>query len=184
MAGHSHRSSRSAKLRGSRRRLRRASGFAVTRYVRSMATDTPLVSFAVLLVALWFLFAAALYFAEQRAADPVIRTFGEALYWGIAAFSTAGIADMPSARLSQAIGGAWIVLGSMIFFGIIVATVTGYFMRRLQRPVHRLVETIEYNLEHLQELSVEELDLLKETVDSLILHMERIKQREPEDPDH
>ncbi len=57
-------------------------------------------------------------------------------------------------------------------------------MRRLQRPVHRLVETIEYNLEHLQELSVEELDLLKETVDSLILHMERIKQREPEDPDH
>jgi voltage-gated potassium channel len=145
-----------------------------------MATNTPLVGFVVLLVALWLLFAAALYFAEQRATEPVIATYGEALYWGIAAFSTAGIADMPSAQMSQLIGGAWIIVGSMIFFGIIVATVTGFFMRPLQRPVHRLVDTIEYNLEHLQDLSVEELDLLRETVDSLILHMERIKEREPE----
>ncbi len=54
-------------------------------------------------------------------------------------------------------------------------------MKSLQRPVHRLVETIEYNLEHLQDLSVEELDLLKDTVDSLILHMERVKQQEHQD---
>jgi voltage-gated potassium channel len=127
---------------------------------------------------MWMLFAAAMYVAEQRAAEPVITSYGEALYWGIAAFSTAGMADMPSAPLSQMIGVAWIVIGSVIFFGIIVATVTGYFMRSLQRPVHRLVETIEYNLEHLQDLSVEELDLLKDTVDALILHMERVKQRD------
>ena len=164
--------------RASRRRLRRASGFALTRYARSMATETSLVRFILLLVAMWLLFAAAMHLAEQRAAEPVISSYGEALYWGIAAFSTAGIADMPSEPLSQLIGGAWIVVGSVIFFGIIVATVTGYFMRSLQRPVHRLVETIEYNLEHLQDLSVEELDLLKDTVDALILHMERVKQRE------
>ena len=163
--------------------MRRARGSAITRYARTMATNTPLVSFVVMLIVLWLLFAAALYFAEQRAANPVITTYGEALYWGIAAFSTAGIADMPSNGLSQFIGGAWIVVGSMIFFGIIIATVTGFFMKPLQRPVHRLVDTIEYNLEHLQDLSVEELDLLKETVDSLILHMERVKEREPEKPD-
>ncbi len=63
----------------------------------------------------------------------------------------------------------------MVFFGIIVATITGYFMRPMQRPVRRIVDLIEYNLEHLSELSVEELDLLKETTDSLILHMERLK---------
>ena len=134
-----------------------------------------------LLLTLWLLVAAALYLAEQRAPEPVITSYGEALYWSVAAFSTAGIADMPTAPLSQFIGGAWIVVGSVIFFGIIVATVTGYFMKSLQRPVHRLVETIEYNLEHLQDLSVEELDLLKDTVDSLILHMERVKQQEHQD---
>lgn len=162
-----------------RKRLRRARGSAISRYVRSMATNTPLISFVLLLAALWLIFAAVFYAAEVRAPDPVVTTYGEALYWGIAAFSTAGIANTPSGTLSLLIGGAWIIVGSMIFFGIIVATVTGFFMRPLQTPVHRLIETVEYNLEHLQDLSVEELDLLKETVDSLILHMERLKKRSP-----
>ena len=129
---------------------------------------------------LWILFSTALYFAEQRASEPVISTFGEALYWGIAAFSTAGIADAPVAGLSLLIGGIWIVTGSAVFFGIIVATITGFFMRPLQRPVNKIVETIEYNLDHLQDLSVDELDLLKDTADALILHMEHIKEKRTE----
>ncbi|MBW1758220.1 MAG: hypothetical protein JRJ80_18920 [Deltaproteobacteria bacterium] len=67
-----------------------------------------------------------------------------------------------------------------MFFGIIVATITGYFMRPLRRPVNQIVETIEHNLENLQDLSVEELDLLKETTDSLILYMEEIKEKRPD----
>lgn len=130
-----------------------------------------------MLVALWLLFSTALYFAEQRTSEPVFSTFGEALYWGIAAFSTAGIANAPSGALSLLIGGIWIVTGSAVFFGIIIATITGYFMRPLQRPVNKIVETIEYNLDHLQDLSVEELDLLKDTADALILHMEKIKKK-------
>ena len=73
------------------------------------------------------------------------------------------------------IGGVWIVVGSAVFFGTIVATITTYFSRPLRRPVRQLVDTIEYNLEQLEDLSVEELDLLKGTVDSLIVTMERIK---------
>lgn len=63
------------------------------------------------------------------------------------------------------------------FFGAIVATVTSYFMRPMQRPAKRIIDTIEYNLEQLEDLTVEELDLLKETVDSLIEHVERLKER-------
>lgn len=65
-----------------------------------------------------------------------------------------------------------------IVFGTIVATVTSYFMRPLQRPVRKIVDTIEYNLEQLDDLSVDELNLLRETVDALILHMERIKEEQ------
>jgi len=36
-----------------------------------------------------------------------------------------------------------------------------------------IVDTIEYNLEQLDDLSAEELELLKETTDALIEHMER-----------
>ena len=48
-------------------------------------------------------------------------------------------------------------------------------MRPLQRPSKQIIDTIEYNLEQLDELSIEEFELLKETTDSLILHVERLK---------
>ena len=99
------------------------------------------------------------------------------MYWGIAAFSTAGIADPPRSGISQIIGGIWSILGSVLFFGTIVATVTTYFMRPLQRPAKRIIDTIEYNLEQLADLSIEELELLKETTDALIVHMEHLKKR-------
>lgn len=128
-----------------------------------------------LLVLLWLAFSAGLYFAERGAGSASIDSYGAALYWGIAAFSTAGIADTPVSGLGRFIGGAWIVIGSVLFFGTIVATVTAYFMRPLQRPHRKIIETIEYNLEQLEELDVDELDLLRETVDALIEHVERIK---------
>ena len=84
---------------------------------------------------------------------------------------------MPVNGISEFIGAIWIVLGSLLFFGAIVATVTSYFMRPLQRPSKRIIDTIEYNLEQLDDLSIEELELLKETTDSLIEHVERLKTR-------
>jgi voltage-gated potassium channel len=112
---------------------------------------------------------------EHAEADATITTYGEALYWGVAAFSTAGIADTPQSGAARLVGGIWIVLGSVLFFGAIVATITTYFMRPMQRPGKRIIDTIEYNLEQLNDLTLEELDLLKETVDTLITHVERLK---------
>ena len=78
--------------------------------------------------------------------------------------------------MAQLIGGVWIVIGSVLFFGGIVATITTYFMRPMQRPHKRIIDTIEYNLEQLNDLSIEELNLLRETVDTLIAHVEQIKE--------
>jgi voltage-gated potassium channel len=126
------------------------------------------------------LFSAGLFFAEFGAEGTSITSYGRALYWGIAAFSTAGIADTPVNGISQVIGGAWIVIGSMLFFGAIVATITAYFMRPLQRPSKQIIDTIEYNLEQLDNLTIEELEMLKTTTDSLIEHMERLKLKQAE----
>ena len=82
---------------------------------------------------------------------------------------------MPKSGVSEFIGAIWIIVGSLLFFGAIVATVTAYFMRPLQRPSKQIIDTIEYNLEQLDDLSIEELELLKETADSLIEHMEHVK---------
>ncbi len=133
---------------------------------------------AFLLLALWMLFSAGLYVAERGADGTTITSYGRALYWGVAAFSTAGIADMPINAAAEVIGGAWIIIGSLLFFGAIVATITAYFLRPLQRPSKQIIDTIEYNLEQLDNLTIEELEMLKDTTDSLIEHMERVKLKQ------
>jgi voltage-gated potassium channel len=146
-----------------------------SRFAKEVLTHTPFINMVVLLIVLWLLFATGLYLAESQSPTPALHSYGNALYWGVAAFSTAGIADTPTSGLAQFIGGLWIIVGSTLFFGTIVATVTTYFMRPLQRPAKRIIDTIEYNLEQLDDLSIEELDLLKATVDTLITHVEQLK---------
>lgn len=150
------------------------------RFLRDVVIHTPFVGMLLLLIALWLVFAAGMYLAERGVDGSRIDSYGAALYWGVAAFSTAGIADTPVTGTARFIGGVWIVLGSVLFFGAIVATVTAYFMRPLQRPARQIVDTIEYNLERLGDLSVEELELLKETTDGLIEHMEHLKAAQSE----
>lgn len=148
------------------------------RFIKDILVHTPLTRMIILLVTLWLLFSWGLYLAENTIRDPAVSTYSEALYWGVAAFSTAGIADMPRSQTGQLLGGIWIILGSVLFFGTIVATVTSYFMRPMQRPAKRIIDTIEYNLEQLNDLTIEELDLLKETVDTLIVHVEHLKENQ------
>lgn len=150
----------------------------VRRFISDVLVHTPFLKMVYLLVVLWLIFSSGLYFAERNSDLATINSFGDALYWGVAAFSTAGIADTPQSNLAKLVGGIWIVIGSVIFFGTIVATATTYFMRPLQRPGKRIIDTIEYNLEQLNDLTIDELDLLKETVDTLIIHVEKLKRKQ------
>ena len=151
------------------------------RFVKDVITHTPFLKMIFLLIILWLTFSAGLYLAERGTEGATITSYGKALYWGVAAFSTAGIADTPLSGVSKFVGGVWIVVGSLFFFGTIVATVTTYFMRPMQRPSKQIIDTIEYNLEQLDNLSIDELDLLKETIDGLIVHMEHLKEAQSED---
>lgn len=148
------------------------------RFTKDVLVHTPFIKMVILLVVLWLFFSTGLYLAERHTPGAVVTSFVNALYWGVAAFSTAGIADTPKSGVAQLVGGIWIIVGSTLFFGTIVATVTTYFMRPLQRPGKRIIDSIEYNLEQLDELSIEELDLLKETVDTLIIHVEHLKKKQ------
>jgi voltage-gated potassium channel len=120
-------------------------------FIAEIVNRTLFLQMVALLVSLWLAFAAAMFMAERGVEGSSIRSFGDAMYWGIAALSTAGIAESPITGTSKVIGGFW--------------------------TSDQLIETIEYSLEELDQLSVEELDLLKETVDTLIEHVERIKSQ-------
>jgi voltage-gated potassium channel len=148
------------------------------RFIKDISVHTPFIKMVFLLIVLWLTFSTGLYLAEKGVEGASIDSYKEALYWGVAAFSTAGIADIPISSAAQFIGGLWIVIGSVLFFGTIVATVTTYFMRPIQRPHKQIIDTIEYNLEQLDNLTVDELDLLKKTVDTLIVNVEQLKKKQ------
>jgi len=148
------------------------------RFIKDISIYTPFTKMVLLLILLWLTFSAGLYLAEQGFEGTSIDSYGKALYWGVAAFSTAGIADTPVSSTARLVGGLWIVIGSMLFFGTIVATITTYFMRPMQRPHKKIIDTIEYNLEQLNDLTADELDLLKATVDTLIEHVEHLKEKQ------
>ena len=164
---------------GSRKTMRRVRRHTrLKRFINDISVHTPFTKMVLLLIILWLLFSAGVYFAERGIEGTSINSYGAALYWGVAAFSTAGIASAPISSTAQLVGGIWIVLGSVLFFGTIVATVTSYFMRPMQRPHKRIIDTIEFNLEQLNDLTIDELDLLRETVDMLIGHVEDLKKRQ------
>ena len=148
------------------------------RFIKDIAVHTPFTRMVLLLFILWLVFSTGVYLAERSVDGASVSSYGEELYWGVAAFSTAGIADTPVSSTAQFIGGLWIIIGSVLFFGTIVATVTTYFMRPMQRPHKKIIDTIEYNLEQLNDLSLDELDLLKDTVDTLIVHVEHLKEKQ------
>jgi voltage-gated potassium channel len=81
------------------------------RYLRSIASETYFLHIILTLLGLWALFATALYLTERDVPGSSIDSFGAALYWGVAAFSTAGIADTPVSDLARLIGGIWIIVG-------------------------------------------------------------------------
>lgn len=148
----------------------------IIRFLRVVIGQTPLVQMTSLFVVLWLLFSAGIYFADRGASGTTIHSYGDAVYVAVAGFSTAGIADMPVTAVGKALSGIWMALGAMLYFGTIIAVITTYFMRPLQRPTKQIISTIQYNLEQLESLSLEELQVLKETTDGLIDgQIERLK---------
>jgi len=168
------------KRRRPRKRLRIAPNVpAIITFLRVIVTQTPFVPMFSLIMILWMLFSSGFYFAEQGASASGIDHYGDALWWGLVAMQTMGTADMPVTVAGHIVGGIWAILGVILFWGTIIASVTSYFLHRRQRPSQQIISTVQYNLEQLEDLSLEELELLKETTDGLIdAHIGRLKREQ------
>ena len=152
-----------------RRRLRIAPNVpGFVRFLRVIIYQTPFVPMIALLTVLWLIFSTGFYFAEHGASGTGINYYTDALWWGVVAMTSMGTAPMPVSGAGQIVGGIWAVLGCVIFYGAIIASVTVYFIRRREGTVKQIISTVEYNLERLDDLSLEELEILKETTDRLI----------------
>jgi voltage-gated potassium channel len=150
---------------------------AFFRFLWDVVTRTPFLQLVSAFVVLYLLFSLGIYLAEHGASGTSVNSYGDALFTAVAGFSTSGIANPPVTTAGKALCGTWMALGAGLYFGIVIATVTAYFMLPMRRPSKDIVGIVQYNLEKLDALSLEELETLKETTMRLIdVRIEQVKR--------
>ena len=162
-----------------RRRLRIAPDIpGVFRFLKQIATETPLIPLILALVGLWLLFSLGFYLAE-RGTNEQINSFGYALWWTFTAMQTQGAnSPGPITAAGILIGSIWSIVSTISFFGAIIGTLYAYFMLPRRRPSREIIGALQYNLEQLENLSVDELELLKDTTVRIVdTQIGEIKQK-------
>ncbi len=147
-----------------RRRLRITPDIpGVFRFLRQITTETPLIPLILALIGLWLLFSWGVYLAE-RGVNEQINSYGYALWWAFTAMQTQGAnSPGPITTSGMLIGSIWSILSTVAFFGVIIGTLYAYFMLPRRRPSREIVGALQYNLEQLENLSVGELEVLRDT---------------------
>ena len=162
-----------------RRRLRIAPDIpGVFRFIKQMSTETPLVPLILALIGLWLLFSLGFYLAE-RETNEQINSFGYALWWSFTAMQTQGAnSPGPITTLGIFIGTIWSFVSTIAFFGVIIGTLYAYFMLPRRRPSREIIGALQYNMEQLENLSVDELELLKDTTIRVVnTQIDELKQK-------
>ncbi len=155
--------------------------------IREVVFETPFFVMVPIIIVLLLLFSAGIYFAENGAVGSNVNSYGEALWDGVVLMTTAGTMSEPVTATGHVLGAIWTILGCMLFYGTIIASASAYFLlpissyfllpRRGSRA--KLVGTIQYNLGRLEELSLKDLEALKnETVDIIDATIQRCTKPE------
>jgi voltage-gated potassium channel len=140
----------------------------VFRFVRDVITQTPMVPLLLVLIVLWLVSSLGLYLVE-RDANPQLSSYTYSLWWSFTAMQTQGAnAPGPITIPGMIIGGFWSIFSTIAFFGVIIGTLYSYYMLPRRRPSRELIGAIQYNLEEMENLSVDELEALKDITSRLL----------------
>ncbi len=162
-----------------RSRLRMAPDIpAVFRFLRQITMETPLIPLILALIGLWLLFSWGVYLAE-RGVNEQINSYGYALWWTFTAMQTQGAnSPGPVTAPGMLIGSIWSIFSTIAFFGVIIGTLYAYFMLPRRRPSREIVAALQYNLEQLEHLSVDELEVLRDTTARIVnAQIRELKQK-------
>ena len=162
-----------------RRRLRITPNIpAVLRFLRDIVAKTPLIPLIITLTGLWLLASLGIYLAERGVSEQ-ITSYGYALWWSFTAMQTQGAnAPGPITTPGIIIGSIWSIFSTIAFFGVIIGTLYAYFMLPRRRPSHEIISAIQYNLEELENLSADELEVLRDTTVRIVdAQISRLKEK-------
>ena len=140
----------------------------IFRFFGDVTTKTPLIPLIIALIVLWLVSSWGIYLAEHNVNEQ-ISSFPATLWWSFTAMQTQGAnAPGPITNSGMIIGAFWSIFSTIAFFGVIIGTLYSYFMLPRRRPSRELISALQYNLEEMENLSIDELEALKETITRLV----------------
>ena len=164
------------RVRTRRRRLplieRRLGGplAAAIEFFADLGTQTPIVGMIVALVILVVLAPIPMFLFERGAEGAQMTSYWVGLWWAVSAFSTVGHSSVEVGTVGgRIVGSIYTVISVGLFFGSVIAAFSSYFLLTWRRPKRQLVDTINYYLQRIDELTVEELEDLDDMTRGLLL---------------
>jgi voltage-gated potassium channel len=108
-----------------------------------------------------------------------ITSYGYALWWSFTAMQTQGAnAPGPVTSPGIVIGAIWSIFSTVAFFGVIIGSLYAYFMLPRRRPSREIISAIQYNLEELENLSMDELETLRDIIVRIVdAQINRLKEK-------
>jgi voltage-gated potassium channel len=140
----------------------------VIRFFGDIIHETPFVPLFFVLILIFLISSLGIFLAEQPV-NSQFDTFGHTLWWSFTAMQTQGAnSPGPITPLGMIIGAIWSIIGTVAFFGVIIATFYAYYVDPKRRPSKAIIDALQYNLEEFDDLSVDELGALKDTVTNMV----------------
>jgi voltage-gated potassium channel len=138
-------------------------------FLMDVGTQTPIAGMIALLAILVVLAPIPVYLFEKGADEARMTSYWVALWWAVSAFTTAGHSNIEAVTVGGRIVGSLYTIASVgLFFGSVLAAFSSYFILTWRRPKRQLVDTINYYLQRVDDLTLEELDELSDMTTGLL----------------
>ena len=134
-----------------------------------LGTQTPVLGMIAILAVLVILAPLPVFLLERGAEDAQLTSYWVGLWWAVSAFTTVGHSNVEVVTVGgRIVGSLYTIVSVGLFFGSVIAAFSSYFLLTWRRPKRQLVDTINYYLQRIDELSVEELEDLDEMTRGLL----------------
>lgn len=139
------------------------------RLFADLATQTPILGLIAILAVLVVLVPVPVFLFERGADGAHVTSYWVALWWAVSAFTTVGHSNIDVVTVGgRVLGSLYTIVSVGLFFGSVIAAFSSYFILTWRRPKRQLVDTVNYYLQRIDELTVEELEELDDMTRGLL----------------
>lgn len=139
-------------------------------FLIDIGTQTPVLWFIGVLGVLVVLVPIPVWLFERTGDNADVTSYWVGLWWAVSAFTTVGHSGVSVDTVGgRVVGSIYTAVGVGLFFGSVIAAFSSYFILTWRKPKRQLVDTINYYLQRIDELSPEEIEDLEDMTRGLLL---------------